>query len=187
VRASCFKCNGRALSSVAVALSLRFGRNKRRLCDANAPGGYLLLDGRTRKTTMYLPARNPRLEAAEGRVLSADGDLVLMDYAPDYRYYTSDIGRVWPVNGRYAPWQRELLQFVLDFHKAVLQRIRPGVTAEQIHEEAKKAMEPVFARTRSPNQSTSRPPGAWSRQAAAFSRTRWGWRCTMLVATAGRR
>ena len=37
-----------------------------------------------------------------------DGDLVLMDYAPDYRYYTSDIGRVWPVNGKYAPWQREL-------------------------------------------------------------------------------
>ena len=29
-----------------------------------------------------------------------DGDLVLMDYAPDYRYYVSDIGRVWPVNGK---------------------------------------------------------------------------------------
>lgn len=77
-----------------------------------------------------------------------DGDLVLMDYAPDYRYYVSDIGRVWPVNGRYNAWQRELLQFVLEFHKAVLARIRPGVTAAQIHEEAKKAMEPVFARTK---------------------------------------
>ena len=43
-----------------------------------------------------------------------DGELVLMDYAPDYRYYVSDIGRVWPVNGTYAPWQRELLQFTLD-------------------------------------------------------------------------
>ena len=76
-----------------------------------------------------------------------DGDLVLMDYAPDYRYYVSDIGRVWPVNGTYNTWQRELLQFVLEFHKAVLARIRPGVTAAQIHDEAKKAMEPVFART----------------------------------------
>ena len=36
-----------------------------------------------------------------------DGDLVLMDYAPDYRYYVSDIGRVWPVNGHYLPSQRE--------------------------------------------------------------------------------
>jgi len=76
-----------------------------------------------------------------------DGDLVLMDYAPDYRYYVSDIGRVWPVNGTYNPSQRELLQFVLEFHKAVLSRIRPGVTAAEIHAEAKKAMEPVFART----------------------------------------
>ena len=32
-----------------------------------------------------------------------DGDLVLMDFAPDYRYYVSDIGRVWPVNGKYTP------------------------------------------------------------------------------------
>ena len=76
-----------------------------------------------------------------------DGDLVLMDYAPDYRYYVSDIGRVWPVNGTYNPSQRELLQFVLEFHKAVLSRIRPGVTAAEIHEDVKKAMEPVFART----------------------------------------
>jgi Xaa-Pro aminopeptidase len=77
-----------------------------------------------------------------------DGELVLMDYAPDYRYYVSDIGRVWPVNGKYQPWQRELLQFVLEYHKAVMTRLRPGVTPQQILAEAKTAMEPVFARTK---------------------------------------
>src|ERR671911_999507 len=47
------------------------------LSGIETPGAYLLLDGRTNKVTIYLPARNPRLEAAEGRVLSAeDGDLV---------------------------------------------------------------------------------------------------------------
>ena len=76
------------------------------------------------------------------------GDLVLMDYAPDYRYYVSDIGRMWPVDGSYRPWQRELLQFVLEYRNAVLARIRPGVSAEAIRAEAKQAMEPVFARTR---------------------------------------
>jgi Xaa-Pro aminopeptidase len=76
------------------------------------------------------------------------GDLVLMDYAPDYRYYVSDIGRVWPVNGTYAPWQRELLQFVLDYRNAIMTRIRPGVTSQQIMAEARQAMEPVFARTK---------------------------------------
>jgi Xaa-Pro aminopeptidase len=77
-----------------------------------------------------------------------DGDLVLMDYAPDYHYYVSDIGRVWPVNGKYAPWQRELLQFVLEYRNAIMSRVRPGVTSQQIMEEARKAMEPVFARTK---------------------------------------
>jgi Xaa-Pro aminopeptidase len=77
-----------------------------------------------------------------------DGDLVLMDYAPDYRYYTSDIGRVWPVNGKYNAWQRELLQFILEYRNAVLARIKPGLTTRQIMDDAKKAMEAVFARTK---------------------------------------
>jgi Xaa-Pro aminopeptidase len=77
-----------------------------------------------------------------------DGDWILMDYAPDFRYYVSDIGRMWPVNGTYAPWQRELLQFVLDYRNAVMTRIRPGVTTATIREEAAQAMEAVFARTK---------------------------------------
>jgi Xaa-Pro aminopeptidase len=77
-----------------------------------------------------------------------DGDLVLMDFAPDYRYYTSDIGRVWPVSGKYTAQQRELLQFILEWDKAVMSRIRPGFSPDQILEEARRAMEPVFARTR---------------------------------------
>jgi Xaa-Pro aminopeptidase len=77
-----------------------------------------------------------------------DGDWVLMDYAPDFRYYVSDIGRMWPVNGSYAPWQRELLQFVLEYRNAVMTRIRPGLTTTAIREDAAKAMEAVFARTK---------------------------------------
>ena len=77
-----------------------------------------------------------------------DGDLVLMDYAPDLRYYTSDIGRVWPVSGKYQPWQRELLQFILEYRNAIMSRIKPGLTTRQIMDDVKKAMEPVFARTK---------------------------------------
>jgi len=81
-----------------------------------------------------------------GRQLEA-GDLVLMDYAPDYHYYVSDIGRMWPVDGHYRPAQGEILQFVLDYRNAVMSRIRPGVSAEAIRAEAKQAMDAVFART----------------------------------------
>ena len=77
-----------------------------------------------------------------------DGDLVLMDYAPDYHNYVSDIGRVWPVNGTYNAWQRELLQVILEYHKVVLARIRPGVTCAEILSSAREAMEPILERTK---------------------------------------
>ena len=35
------------------------------------PGAYVLLDGRTKMVTLYLPPRNAALEQAEGRILSA--------------------------------------------------------------------------------------------------------------------
>jgi len=77
-----------------------------------------------------------------------DGDLVLMDFAPDYGYYTSDVTRMWPINGKYSPVQRELLQFVLDYRNTVLKLIRPGITTKAILEQARTAMEPVLQRTR---------------------------------------
>lgn len=74
----------------------------------------------------------------------ATGELVLMDYAPDYRYYTSDIGRMWPVSGRWEPWQRELYGFILTYHRALLSRIRAGVTAEAVLDAARGEMQEVF-------------------------------------------
>lgn len=72
------------------------------------------------------------------------GDLVLMDYAPDYHYYVSDIGRMWPVNGQYTEMQRELLSVVLAYRNEIMQRIRPGVTPQTIMDEAAIAMEAYF-------------------------------------------
>ena len=72
------------------------------------------------------------------------GDLVLMDYAPDFRYYVSDIGRMWPVNGTYEPWQRELLQIILEYRNVVLDIIRPGVTTDEILDEARERMKPIM-------------------------------------------
>jgi Xaa-Pro aminopeptidase len=76
-----------------------------------------------------------------------EGDLVLMDYAPDYGYYVSDIGRMWPVDGKFQPWQRELCQLILTYHKEILKRIRPGVTPTQIMVEAKAVMDPILDKT----------------------------------------
>jgi Xaa-Pro aminopeptidase len=76
-----------------------------------------------------------------------DGELVLMDYAPDLDYYTSDIGRMWPVSGRWEPWQLELYGFIVQYHRALLSRIRVGVTAAAVMDDAAAEMGEVFAAT----------------------------------------
>jgi len=77
-----------------------------------------------------------------------DGELVLMDYAPDCGNYTSDIGRMWPVNGKYAEWQRELYGFIVEYHKVLLKLIQPGVMASRIMDEAALQMKEIVKRTR---------------------------------------
>jgi Xaa-Pro aminopeptidase len=79
--------------------------------------------------------------------LLQSGDLVLMDYAPDIHNYTSDIGRMWPINGRYSPVQRQLYGFMVKYHRAVLKNIRPEVTPRQVLAEAADTMRPVAEAT----------------------------------------
>src|SRR5687768_17951509 len=69
------------------------------LSGIETPGAYLLLDGRTKKVTIYLPARNPRLEAAEGRVLSAeDVELVKrLSGADDVKPLREMVATNWPL------------------------------------------------------------------------------------------
>ena len=68
------------------------------------------------------------------------GDLVLMDIAPDYGYYTSDLCRMWPVNGKYSPDQRALYGFIIAYRNVLLKYIRPGVTPAQVMEESVEEM-----------------------------------------------
>jgi len=72
------------------------------------------------------------------------GDLVLMDYAPDLGCYTSDIGRMWPVNGCYSAVQRELYGFVVAYHEVLIQIIRPGVTVAELAREAADCIRPLW-------------------------------------------
>ena len=69
------------------------------------------------------------------------GDLLLMDFAPDYRYYTSDVTRMWPVNGKYTDNQRKLCEFILAYRDALFRYVRPGVTADYILDSAAGDME----------------------------------------------
>jgi Xaa-Pro aminopeptidase len=83
-----------------------------------------------------------------GRRQMKDGELLLMDFAPDVGYYMSDVTRVWPVNGRFNDWQRELYGFYLGCYRAILSAIRPGETASAIKTRAADAMDRLLASTR---------------------------------------
>ena len=77
--------------------------------------------------------------------LLEDGDLVLMDYAPDVSGYTSDVGRMWPVNGVYSPAQRELYGFIVEYHKILLKTIRPKQSVAELAQEAADAVGPLWS------------------------------------------
>ncbi len=76
-----------------------------------------------------------------------DGDLLLVDCAPDYHYYTSDIGRMWPVNGRYDDVQRELYGFMVEYHKVFLSLLGPGTDDEAVRLRAAEIMTEVVDAT----------------------------------------
>jgi len=65
-----------------------------------------------------------------------EGDLVLMDYAPDYRYYTSDVTRIWPVNGRFSPAQTALYEYIVAYRDALFRYIKPDVTSAEVLDRA---------------------------------------------------
>jgi Xaa-Pro aminopeptidase len=65
-----------------------------------------------------------------------DGDLVLMDYAPDVRYYTSDVTRIWPVNGRFTAAQAALYEYIVAYRDALFRYVKPGVTADEVLDRA---------------------------------------------------
>lgn len=65
-----------------------------------------------------------------------DGDLVLMDYAPDYEFYTSDVTRIWPVNGKFSEEQKALYNFIVAYRDALFKYIKPGVTADEVLDQA---------------------------------------------------
>jgi Xaa-Pro aminopeptidase len=64
-----------------------------------------------------------------------DGDLLLIDAGCSLSdYYNGDITRTFPINGRFSGEQRALYELVLAAQEAAVAAVRPGATAEAIHD-----------------------------------------------------
>ena len=74
----------------------------------------------------------------------ADGDLVQFDYAPDFKYYQSDVTRVFPANGRFMPRQREFYGVYLSLYQALMTSIRVHAPARDVIRDATAKMETIL-------------------------------------------
>ncbi len=81
----------------------------------------------------------------KGTAKLLDGDLVQFDYAPDFKNYTSDVTRVFPVNGKFTSRQREYYNIYLGLYQALLTSIRVHVEPRGIIQQAVIKMDQIVA------------------------------------------
>jgi Xaa-Pro aminopeptidase len=74
-----------------------------------------------------------------------DGDMVQFDYAPDYKYYVSDVTRVFPANGKFTPWQREYYTIYLRLYQALMTSIKVHTAPRDIIKDAVVKMDKIMA------------------------------------------
>ncbi len=66
-----------------------------------------------------------------------DGDMLLMDFGSEYLNYAADLTRTVPVNGKFSSRQAEVYDAVYMVQRYMIEEfIRPGLTINQINEEA---------------------------------------------------
>jgi Xaa-Pro aminopeptidase len=71
----------------------------------------------------------------------ASGDVVLLDFGADFRYYESDITRTFPVSGKFSKEQAAVYQVVLDAQKAAIEAVRPGATFDMLERAAHRVLQ----------------------------------------------
>lgn len=78
-------------------------------------------------TVLHYTTNNKRIE---------EGDLVLIDAGAEFGYYTGDVTRTLPANGRFSKEQAELYELVLEAQLQAIASVRPGETFVEPHERA---------------------------------------------------
>jgi Xaa-Pro aminopeptidase len=66
-----------------------------------------------------------------------DGDVILLDYAPDHHYYTTDITRTWPVGDKFTDVQLKMYNCIKEVQEKVIAAMKPGVTVADLQKVAK--------------------------------------------------
>lgn len=80
---------------------------------------------------LHYPTNNRKTEA---------GDMVLIDYGGEYRYYVADVTRSWPLDKKFSKRHREVYQAVYDAQEAAFKLCKPGSTLNEVSAAASKVI-----------------------------------------------
>jgi Xaa-Pro aminopeptidase len=80
------------------------------------------------------------LHYRDNNSVSKDGDLLLVDAAAEKNYFTSDITRTYPMNGKYTAAQRDVYSRVLKVQKNLIAMVKPGISYEEIQNGARRQL-----------------------------------------------
>lgn len=62
-----------------------------------------------------------------------NGELLLIDAGCEMNFYSGDITRTFPVNGRFSPIQKKVYEGVLKIQKEIISYIKPGIYFKDLH------------------------------------------------------
>jgi Xaa-Pro aminopeptidase len=99
---------------------------------AAGPAYHAIVGSGANSLVLHYGASNRRMK---------DGEVLLIDYAPEVDHYTSDITRTWPVNGVFSARQAELYDAVLESQAAGIAAVKPGATIDEISKACAKVFE----------------------------------------------
>jgi Xaa-Pro aminopeptidase len=137
------------LSGEAIAEAIRSARPGQHEHDLEAIADYVFKRGGSQGVAYFALAaagKNAYYPHYHGgRAELKAGDLVLFDYAPDYKYYTSDVTRMFPVSGRFSTEQRERYTIYLRLYQALMTSIKPRVAPKDVIREAAAKMDEIVA------------------------------------------
>jgi Xaa-Pro aminopeptidase len=91
----------------------------------DGPGYGTIVAGGVNSTILHYRAGDAELK---------DGDVCLVDAGAEYRLYTADVTRTFPVSGEFTTAQADLYTACLEVQKQAIAAVRPGATIDGIHD-----------------------------------------------------
>lgn len=80
------------------------------------------------------------LHYIENNATVQDGDLVLLDMGAQFDYYSGDISRTFPSNGKFTDRQKEIYNIVLKAELDVIDYVKPGLTLADLNNKTKEIL-----------------------------------------------